>query len=50
MISQEKEEFIIEMLTNHLELMFGIFPLRTGLINVSGIRIVDLKKRRKILF
>lgn len=36
--------------TAQLELTISIFPLRTGLINVSGIRLVDLKRGEKFCF
>jgi len=32
------------------EVKFSIFPIRTGLINISGIRITDASKVEKFLF
>lgn len=31
-------------------LSIGIFPIRTGIINISGIKITDLKKGEKFTF
>lgn len=36
--------------TNQLNLTVSIFPFRTGLINVSGIRLVDLNRGEKFCF
>lgn len=36
--------------TNQLSLTISVFPFRTGLINVSGIRLVDLKRGEKFCF
>ena len=36
--------------TSQQELTISVFPFRTGLINISGIRLVDLKRGEKFCF
>lgn len=36
--------------TAQLELKVQVFPIRTGLINLSGIKLVDLKRGEKFCF
>ena len=36
--------------SKHTEVTLSVFPTRTGLINISGIRIIDVKKGEKFLF
>jgi len=36
--------------TQQFELDISVFPIRTGLINISGIKIVDLKRGEKFCF
>jgi hypothetical protein len=36
--------------SQQFQLDFSVFPIRTGLINISGIKIVDLKRGEKFCF
>jgi hypothetical protein len=36
--------------SKHTEVTLTVFPTRTGLINISGIRITDMKKGEKFIF
>jgi hypothetical protein len=36
--------------THQMNLVISIYPLRTGFINLSGVRLVDLKQGEKFCF